>query len=245
MSLIKIFPFFVVLVLPFFSFAQEESEGDKYNSELIGGINLNTNANIIGGIMASYARRINAKEFHYFGIELVNVKHPKETRVVSNATGNLFVAYKRNHLIPLRLQYGRQFILFHPAEEEGVQVAFNVCGGPTLGIVKPYMVEYDYFNYTLVEPFNPDKKREILGSAGIFSGFGLAKIVPGLNFKTSFSFKFSQFIGSVTGIEVGGLIEIYPKNIILLDVESTNPLKPQNNSAFTSVFINVFFGMRN
>ena len=245
MSHSKILFFLLFLILSTLeSFSQEEDDHEGYSSEFTAGVNFNTNSAIIGGIEGKYTREIKKGQYHFFGLELVNVKHPKEQRVSSTTTGNLYIYQKKNNLFALRLQYGREIVVFHPAEEEGVQVNFIFAGGPTLGIVKPYMVEYDYGNYSQIEPFDPDKNRAILGGGGLFSGVGRSKIVPGLNVKASFSFEFSQFRGSVTGIEVGGLVEAYTKRIELLAIPSVVTPQPYNAAAFTSIFVNIFFGFR-
>lgn len=220
----------------------EEEQG--YFSEFTGGVNFNTNASIIGGIMGKYTRELKNGQYHFFGLEIVNVKHPKEQRVGSSVTGNAYIYDKLNNLFALRLQYGREFVVFHPAEEEGVQVDFILAGGPTIGIVKPYMVEYYYGTYSQVEPYDPENQNPILGSGGILSGFDRAKIVPGIHMKASFSLEFSQFRGSVTGIEVGTLLEAYTEHIKLLAVPAALGPQPYNAFAFSSVFVNIFFGGR-
>lgn len=233
-----------LLLLPSLAYCQEESEEKQYFSEMVAGINLNTNASLIGGIMAKYSREFKKGQYHYFGLEIVNVKHRQEQRMASPVTGNLFVDGKLNNLFPIRWQYGREFTVFHPAEEEGVEVDFIVAGGPTIGLLKPYMVEYDYGNYSQIEPFDPNKSNAILGSGGILSGFDRLKIVPGLNAKASFCFKFSQFRGSVTGFEAGVLVEAYTERIRLLAIPSYVSPQPYSPNVFSSVFINVFFGLR-
>lgn len=240
----KFFLLMFILLSGFNASCQEENEDEGYTSELTFGINFNTNANIIGGVIGKYTREIKKGQYHFIGLELLNVKNPKEQRVASSSTGNLYIFQKKNNLFPLRLQYGREFVLFHPAEEEGVQVNFTLAGGPTIGIVKPYMVEYDYGNYSQIEPFDPDKNRTILGSGGIFSGLDQSKIVPGLNLKASFSFEFSQFRGSVTGVEVGGLVEAYSSHIQLVAIQSVISPQPYNANTFSSIFVNIFFGFR-
>lgn len=223
----------------------QENEDEGYFSELTIGVNFNTNANIVGGIAAKYIREGKKGQYHFFGLELVNVKHPKEQRYQSSSSGNLYIHQKVNNLIPLRLQYGREFVVFRPAEEEGVQINFVVAGGPSIGIVKPYMVEYDYGSYTLIEPFDENKNRNILGSAGLFAGFEHSKIVPGLNLKAAFNFEFSQFRGSVTGIEAGALIEGFTEHVKLVAIPSFVKPQPYNANFFSSVFVTIFFGFRN
>jgi hypothetical protein len=240
----KFFLLLLFILSSFQTFCQEEDGDTGYFSEFTVGINFNTNANIIGGVIGKYTREIKKGQYHFIGLELLNVKNPKEQRVASSSTGNLYIFQKKNNLFPLRLQYGREFVLFHPAEEEGVQVNFTLAGGPTIGIVKPYMVEYDYGNYSQIEAFDPDKNRTILGSGGILSGLDKSKIVPGLNVKASFSFEFSQFRGSVTGIEVGGLLEAYTSRIELVAIQSVITPQPYNAIAFSSIFVNIFFGFR-
>lgn len=223
------------------SLAQEEGEID-YELEYTGGVNFNTNAGFIGGFMFKHARSTKKESiFHIFGIEWVNVKHPKELRLSSSTTGNIYTSNKLYYFFPLRLQYGREFLLFGKAREDGVQVDGIIAMGPSMGIQKPYFIEYDYFTETRNEPYDPalhDNNR-ILGSGGFFKGFDLLKVTPGIHFKSGLSLEFSHFSGNVTGIEFGGMIELYPKKIVIL-----GPDPIQNRSTFSAIYINLFYGTR-
>ena len=222
------------------SFSQE-TEG-PYQKEYIVGVDLNTNGGLIGGGIFRYGTRVKKDRYRIFEIEIVNVKHDKEFRTSSSITGNTFIYKKENYLIPIRFRFGRQYLLFPAAQEEGVRVDFLWAGGVALGIQKAYTVQYDSTEYPNPNPvvvtlpyrsgINDDN---ILGGGGFFTGLNHTKIVPALNLKAGFVFQFVQFGGSVSGVEVGGMVEAYPHNIPIL-------AQSYNRSVFTSVYINLFYG---
>ena len=49
--------------------------------------------------------------FETYGLEIINVKHPQEVRKTSQISGN-FLFTEKQHLYAIRLQYGRDFLLF-------------------------------------------------------------------------------------------------------------------------------------
>lgn len=232
---------FIFSVLPFHLFAQ--SDENDYSSEYTGGVNFNTNGGLIGGFVLKYSQKIEENKYRYLGLEIVNVKHPKEYRVTNLGTGNIYIYRKSNYLFSVRPQYGREWVLFPSAEEEGVEVKLIAAGGPTIGVVKPYMVEYDYKSISRILPYDPNNPNDVIGSGGFFDGFSRAKIVPGVNVKASMCFLFNQFRGNVTGIEAGALLEGFTQKIPLIALSSASP-EPQNRFFYTSVFINIFFGFR-
>lgn len=238
--------FVLLALMPWLSFGQQEDV--PFYSETGAGINFNTNGGIIGGAFFKRSSHIKGSMYHYFSSELINVKHPKEDRVISRVTGNTYIYYKQNYLFSLRSNYGREFLLFRKSEEEGVRVSGIVAGGLTLGIVKPYAIDYDYTDYSKhpgsspldvrAEPFDPEKHTEqgrILGTGGVFTAFGKSKIVPGINMKGALAFEFGN---STTGIEVGGMVELFPKTIVLLS-------NAHNIGAFSSIYINIYYASRN
>ena len=102
-----------LLILPSLVFSQS-LEADNYNTEFIWGVNKNTSGGLIGGFVARKSRRLSDRMFESFGLELVNVKHPQEVRR-NSITGNFFIYGKSNYLYSIRLQYGRELILFKKA----------------------------------------------------------------------------------------------------------------------------------
>jgi hypothetical protein len=227
--------------------AQIDENEMPYIRETGAGINFNTNGGILGGVMFKHSTHIRNGVFHYFGFEFVNVKHPKEQRVASPVSGNSYIYLKQNYLFSFRPHYGREFLLFRQSEEEGIRISGVVAAGPTLGFVKPYAIDYDYTDYSnyngppidvRAEPYDPfvhtDPQGRILGTGGFFTAMGKTKVVPGLNFKTGFSFEFGN---SNTGLEVGTVFEIFTRQIILIPFA-------KNDNIFTSLYINIFFGVR-
>ena len=238
----------VLFILLFFNknliSAQEFQAYETYQSQIIGGVNLNTNGGLIGGVMFRYNRHIRNNIYHYFGLEITNVKHPKEALSLISSTGNIYTRHKANIFLPIRLQYGREFLLFQPAQEEGVEINLILGGGLSLGVVKPYMIEYDYNGISKIEPYDPDKGRAIIGKGPALNGFEKSRIVPGLNVKAGLSLEFAQFRANVTGIEVGVLLETYSSKIEIMKTRAGTE-QPYNASTFTSVYLNIFFGFRN
>jgi hypothetical protein len=228
------------------AYCQDSEEELPYEREFGFGINLNTNGGIIGGGMFKYAFHNKKKQYHLLALEIVNVKHAKEIRVPSARTGNTYVFNKENYFFVIRPQYGREFLLFGKAEEEGVRINGLLAAGISFGILKPYTIEYDYTVYpgtngtptdVLIEPFNPtihtDENR-ILGSGGIFSAFNQSKFIPGFNAKAGLNFELGN---STTGVEVGGLLEIFPRKVNIV-------AQTHNTNIFTSIYVNIYFSAR-
>jgi hypothetical protein len=227
-----------------------QDESEPYQDEYALGVDLNTNAGLIGGIFFRHCTFVNKKRYRLFSVELVNVKHPKEQKTSNGNTGSSYIYHKTNYLLPLRFQFGRKYVLFQRAEEEGVEVSAMLAVGPTLGLVKPYYIQYDYTDYTNTNTTAPtDIRKEqylperdsvdarILGSGGFFSGIFRTKIRPGINVKGGLTFELGKYGGGITGIEVGGMLELFTKEIILIP-------EAGNRAVFSSVYINLYFGLR-
>jgi len=232
---------FVIFLSSFFvapAIAQED-EDEEYSSEFVYGLNFNTNGGIIGGAIFKYSQAISSKMYQTFGLEIVNVKHPKELRVTYNNT-NTFIAGKQNYLFAVRPQYGREFVLFRKAPDEGVQINAIAAIGPSFGLLKPYYILYSYSSTDVrSERYDPDRHdlSRIIGTGRLFDGFDEIKIVPGINLKAGLSFELSGFRNSVTGFEVGFMTEAYTKEAVIMP-------RANNRGFFTSGYLNLFFGSK-
>ncbi len=220
--------------------AQISLEDPSYKTEFIWGIKKSTTSGLIGGLIFKKSIAISDRFFKTFGLELVNVKHPKEQRFNSNRTGNFFIWGKENYLYAIRAQYGRDLILFQKAPQQGVQITAMLAGGPSIGLLAPYTIEHriDDFNFERVQ-FDPDLHRfnDILGTGHLFQGITDSKIQIGANLKTGLSFEFGTFKSNVTGFEVGFLVDAYANEIVLM------PLV-ENRAVFPTAFITLFYGSR-
>src|SRR5688572_17284936 len=113
----------------------------EYNSEFTWGINKNSSGGLIGGFTFKKAKKRSDRVLETFGLEIMNVKHPQEVRKTSLYTGNYFIYGKSNYLYALRPQYGRDYILFTKAPQQGVEIKAVFAAGPSIGIIAPYYIE--------------------------------------------------------------------------------------------------------
>ncbi|MCS6821877.1 MAG: hypothetical protein NZ551_08400 [Microscillaceae bacterium] len=220
-------------------YAQTSEEEEELNNEFTYGINFHTNGGFIGGFNFKYAKKLTANRWATWGVELVGVKHPQEQRVTYLYSP--FILNKQNYLYSLRLLYGRDIVLFHKAPEEGAKVSLCSAGGLTLGIVKPYYIQYYPRNTNIPQsvPYNPSihSQGQIGGAGGVFEGISESKIVPGIYLKTGLAFEFGTFRNTISGFEAGLNFEAFSQKIIILP---TNP----NYNVFTAAYLMFFFGTR-
>jgi hypothetical protein len=227
------------VLAPFHAFGQNDDEDDTPGTEFVYGLNLNSNAGLIGGVIFRYSQPLSDRMYQHFGVEIVNVKHPKEFRFQGG--GNSFIYGKTNYLFALRPQYGREIVLFRKAPEEGVRINVLAAAGPSIGIIKPYFVELAVSNTQTVivqyDPINHSQDR-ILGSTGLLR-FNGTQVAAGLHAKLGATFVFGNFRSSVTGFEVGAMAEAYNRKIPIIQFFDV-----PNKRFFSSVYLNLFFGGR-
>lgn len=214
----------------------------EYNSEFTWGINKNTSGGLIGGLVFKKARKLkNDRQLETFGLEIMNVKHPQEVRRNSIQSGNLFIYGKSNYLYALRFQYGRDFILFKKAPQQGVEIKAVFAAGPTVGVVAPYYVEYfpeGGGGFTVRGQYTPAINIDFINGTGrLFEGLGESNITMGGNFKAALNFELGIVKSQVTGFEAGFLIDAYTKPIEM--IPST-----KNYSVYPTLFITLFYGSR-
>lgn len=235
-----LFPlFFLLLSLPVQ--AQREDTGNyEYDREYLLGVNKNTNGGMIGGISLKVGTRIDDSQFAFFGLELTNVKHPKEVRYTT-VTGNNYIFGKSNYLYAIRPHYGREVILFKKAPNQGVQVSALGAVGPSIGLISPYFIEYALNRVeTVVEQYDPavhQSRFNILGTGRLLEGVGQSELALGGMAKAALYFEFGVFKSNATGLEVGYQVEGFQKKIPLI-------LREQNRQFFQSTYFTLFFGFR-
>jgi hypothetical protein len=230
----------VILVTVFeIGHGQDINNPFEYGKELAWGITKATNSGLIGGFLVKMSVRKSENTLHYFGIEIVNVKHPKEERYYS-LTGNTYIYGKSNYLYNLRTYYGRDFILFRKAPQQGVQVDAIFSGGPTFGIVAPYYIEYLNTDLEIVkEQYDPKihTQENIMGTGNLFQGIGQSHIAFGLNAKAAMSFEFGTVKYSVVGIEIGFMVEAFTEKIPIIPTSDQYWLYP-------NAFATLYYGSR-
>ena len=235
----RIFSLLLILVVIVPGVAAQTQDSYEYQSEFTWGINKNTFGGLIGGFFFKKGRKLNEKVLETYGLEIVNIKHPQEVRKTSG-TGNFFINGKSNYLYALRIQYGRDIILFKKAPHQGVEIKAVFAIGPTIGIQAPYYVEYapgnggDRTYFAQYDPENPD---DVLGTGRLFQGLGDSSIKIGGNLKAAMNFELGTVKSSVTGFEAGFLLDAYTSQPILIPTT-------ENYSVFPTLFISIFYGSR-
>jgi hypothetical protein len=226
---------FVVSFLILSSTLVAQDNDYDYTSENIWGINKNTSSGLIGGFIFRFSRSIKPNHYRTIGFELINVKHPAESRVVSR-TGNYFVVGKQNHLFAIRGQYGRDIVIFKKAPQQGVQITATGSIGPSIGLEAPYYIEY---NQTTRVPYDPAIHRieNITGSGFIFQGLFQSNLVLGLNVRAGMSFEFGTFKSNVSGFEIGMLLDAYARKINMIP-------EADNYAVWPTLYITLFYGSR-
>jgi hypothetical protein len=224
--------------------AQKAEEEDVFIGEWVFGVNANTNGGMIGGVMAKRSTIYDDKYSHFLQLEIVEVKHPKEWRYINEATQSTFVLGKSNYLFVLRPEFGIERTLFKKAPDQGIHVNLIGAAGPSVGILKPYLIYYDYSGGpqtdVRIEQYSPQQHRDpndILGNAGFATNFSDSKVKPGFHIRTGVSFEYGQFRDNVAGIEVGFMYEQYMKELILVP-------EARNHSSYRSAYITLYFGWR-
>lgn len=235
-----ILPLLFFLIV-FESKAQREDAGNyEYDKEILFGVNKNTNGGLIGGFVFKAGTKITDNQLSFWAIELSNVKNPKEVRY-NTVLGNSYIFGKSNYLYSIRPQYGREVILFKKAPNQGVQVSALGAIGPSFGLITPYFIEYAVNRIeTVTEQYNPEihqSRFNILGTGSLFQGLGQSEFAFGANLKAALSFEFGVFKSSVTGLELGYMLEGFTKEI---------PLVPttENRQIFQSAYFTFFYGFR-
>jgi hypothetical protein len=231
-----------VSVLGWLSAAGQTEDSYDYQTEFVWGVNKNTSGGLFGGLVFKKARKISDYALETFGVEIMNVKHPQEVRRSSQFTGNFFIFGKSNYLYAIRLQYGRDFILFKKASQQGVEIKAVTAAGPTIGIVAPYYVELrtspDVFNFTRREQYNTSMGfNDILGTGNLFEGIGDSRLQLGTNFKAAVNFELGTVKSQVTGFETGFLLDAYFNEVVLMP-------SAKNTALFPTLFFTLFYGSR-
>ena len=209
--------------------------------EFTGGITINTRSNFIAGIQAKYTRRIDKMLYQGYGIEIVNIKHPKELKVPSLKTAKTFIVGKNNYLFSIKPNINIEKILFEKDPNEGIRVSILAAVGPSLGILKPYVIEYeDTAGAVSKAQYNPEIHTSfgsINGNAGIFEKFGQSKFIVGAHIKASLVFEYSAIKNRLSSIETGFMYEQLTKKAQL------NPYVSSESSFFTA-FVNISLGKK-
>lgn len=214
----------LVIILLFGASVYAQESNDDYTIENTWGINKNTRSGLIGGFVFKHSVKNTSGNFTTYGLELMNIRHPAELKTISGS-GSSYVLGKKNYLFAIRGQYGRDFLLFNKAPQQGVQINLVLSAGPSIGLESPYILETD------------PGSNSVINKGFIFQGLFDSKVVIGANVKTSLSFEFGTLKSSVSGFEAGFLLDAYARQIDMME-------GADNYAVWPTAFITLFYGSR-
>jgi hypothetical protein len=234
------------------------NDGPSYRKEFTYGINFNTRGGLIGGANIRSTRVLNDKWSRFWGVEGVEVKHPKEQRVGNQFTGGTYVLNKSNYMFVLRPSFGAQRLIFRKAPESGVQVNALLGGGPSVALMMPYQIYYDYtqrdnsgrpigIEDVRAEQFDPNKHAQsslLIDRAPLFSGANNVRPSAGAHLRGALSFEYGRYRDAVAGIETGFLFEYFPSRPTILRAAGISDTE-LNETFFPSVYLTLYLGTRN
>ncbi len=245
---------FLLLLFSVDLLAQTTDEEDEYTSEWLFGYYFSSNGGLFGGgIMGKYNRQKTSRMYESFAIDIGHIKNPRELRLQTNS-GTSFILGKKNYFYPIRLQYGRDIVLFKKVPEEGVRVTANFSGGPSFGMLAPYYVLYEYgssgvSSQVKSEAYDPEKHdfNKIVGTGSFLQGLSNAKILLGANVRAGVSLDFGAFGNTISGVAAGVMLEAFtqePEILISPFKKAASPATIQNQQIFTTAYVCFFFGSR-
>ena len=226
------------LFIIIFIFINLLSFGQSKGDELTGGVIIHTRSGFIGGFSGKYSQRMNRNWSNFYSLDIANIRSTKEIRIPSTSSGT-FILGKSNFLFSIRPQIGMERLLFTKDPDQGVKVSFAGAVGPSVGIVKPYIVEYKTPAGQIVkEQYTEDVDlNAIIGNAGWFRGIGQSKIAVGGNIKSSLIFEYGTAKNRISAVETGFIFEQYGAKVQL------NPFV-KGESSFLMAFVTLSFGKK-
>jgi len=219
-----------LFILALSSFGQGEIDDTRrilLRNEQTFGVFLNSNGY---GADYSYAKRINARNHTLYQAELALIKHPKEVKITNSVYNNKsFVFGKQNTFFQIRGQYGRQSEIYRKNDRGGLSIRYFYSAGPTIGFLKPIYYEILYATgipweaISRVEKFNTSiHQSSIYGRASFFEGIDEISVIPGISAKFGFTFEYSRADETISALEIGAGVDIFPKDIRIMATESNN-----------------------
>ncbi|QJX46443.1 hypothetical protein HMJ29_05630 [Hymenobacter taeanensis] len=231
------------------------NEDPSYRKEFVYGVNFNTRGGLIGGVSVRSMKPLNQDWSRFWSVEGVEVKHPKEYKLPT-PFGGLYVDGKANYMFVVRPSVGLQRVIFRKAPESGVQVNALVGAGPSVALLMPYYITYDYTlrdsrnnpigatDYRN-EQYDPQihTQQRIVDRAPLFSGIGETTPTIGAHVRGALSFEYGRYRDAVAGVETGFLFEAYTKRLTILRALGM-PDDKLNTLFYPSVYLTIYLGHR-
>ena len=210
----NLFLLFILIISSRTVFAQGEIQTEKeifFRNERSIGILFNNNGI---GIDYRYGKFINAYKKHLYEINLNNLKHYKEVKIVNPwyPSLNRYVYGKVNTVFDINAGKGRQNVYFFKQDAGSVEIRSFYFAGFSLAVLKPiyYKVRYSQ-DLEKYEKFDPvlHRSSDIIGKAGYFYGIDETFIIPGIYIKAGVSFEYAKRDFQIRALEAGVTVNAF------------------------------------
>jgi hypothetical protein len=180
-------------------------------------------------------------------------RHIKQSRQntrpsIYNSVARPFAYGKQNSFFSLKAGMGSKRYFSEKARQRGLAIGLTYQGGIALGFEKPYYLEVlndgDFTQRATIDIKYEEETADqfldlsrIQGASGFFKGLGEANIIPGLHGRIELNFAWGAFEEDVRSLDVGLLLEIYPRTIELM-------INDENAPYFLHFYVNFQLGKR-
>ena len=206
--------FSIFFFISFFSYGQELAEPtfDQVNRNSYSlGIHFNT---LGWGVFGEFTKQKTYKYHHVLSAQISNIHHKNEFKISNISQTRSYFYKKINSLVGLRFSLGGNLKLFESQRENGIEVQFKWKAGPLFGLLKPVYLDISKGSGTLSnsERYDPEKHgiSVVDGRSNWFKGVGASKMNFGLHQKIGFNFNFSKNKNSISGGEIGFMVDYFP-----------------------------------
>ncbi|MBL6963384.1 MAG: hypothetical protein ISR55_06150 [Bacteroidetes bacterium] len=202
------------------------------------------------GLNFQYLKSIKVNSHLLFSLDIVNLKHAKETKVVNLIYDDAkrYVYGKINTAFPLKPGIGSQFIIADKENVSGIRLSGSFVIGSVITLLKPEFLKIIYYDqisgkpYAIDERYDPNNSHHanqtnIYGGTSFFTGFNELAATIGLFGKAWLTFEWNDDEDSYQALETGLMIDAYPEALPLMAMID-------NRFIFTNLFVNFSLGKR-
>ncbi|OAV45006.1 hypothetical protein [Lewinella sp. 4G2] len=196
----------------------------------------------------------------YWSLGLGNIRHSRERKInpedfnpQTNRISRSYTYGKENQLYALRFAFGTRKYISEKAKDKGVAMGYSYEFGPSLGLLKPYYIEYELQDaaFTVIDirhdgentaQFLNDQGR-IFGASEWTKGLGEIGLRPGLHARAAAHFGFGAYDEVPKYLEAGLMADFFLGETDLL-IESDLTPGVKNSPLYLSLYVKVTMGKR-
>lgn len=230
--------------------------GIIYDNEMSFNVMLATPRNFVVGVRSG--KLVAFDKMTYWSASFGTIRDSRERRenldnLFGSRISRAYVFGKENQLYALRVGFGQRKYLSEKARQRGVAVGYSYEFGPTLGLLKPYYLEFvtgELGSTQIVDRrFDEENPADFLNQDRIFGAsvwtMGLDEISlrPGIHAKVAAHFAFGAFDEIAKSLEAGLMADFLLGNTNIM-VQSDLTPGVTSSPLFLSLFLNVQLGRR-